>query len=167
MIKQEPWFIQERAVAFASLLLTKRKDGIVRAQTGTDTGIALLVEVVKDGKSALRFFGVQLVGSLDLPDVQGADGRALTHLPGEPSDATLPVCVFVIGVRKPEGLYRWVVEPVVADGRALLRRDGQPGWHVLDEAGVGRLIGRVEAWYDALQGDLMPKPRDGRAQADS
>jgi hypothetical protein len=167
MIKEAPWFVEERAVAFASLMLTKSNGVSVRAQTGTDRGIDLLVEVLKDGRSALRFFGVQLVGYLDLPDVREAEDRILSHLPGDAAEATLPICVFVIGVRKPEGMYRWVVEPVIEDGRALLRRGAEPDWQILDEAGAARLIRQVNDWYDALQGGLIPKRRNRRAKVDS
>jgi hypothetical protein len=148
MNKQEPWFIEERAVAFASLVLTSRKDVRVRAHAGADMAIDLLVEVLKDGKSALRFFGVQLVGYLDLPDIRHADERVLSHLSRSPSDS-IPICVFVIGVRKPEGIYRWVVEPIIEDGQPLLRRDGEPNWQALDETGVARLVDQVSDWYDA------------------
>jgi hypothetical protein len=156
MIKQNLWFVEERAVAFASLMLTTRKDVIVRAQAGDVRAIDLLVEVLKDGKSALRFFGVQMIGDLDLPDAKDADERVRSHLGKDPSEAMLPICVFVIGVRKPEGIYRWIVEPMIADGRALLRREGEPSWHILDEAGAVRLISQVNDWYDVLHGDLKP-----------
>jgi hypothetical protein len=167
MIKQEPWFVEERAVAFASLLLTKRHDVLVRSHTGADIAIDLLIEVLKDGKSALRFFGVQLVGSVDLPNSEDADKRVLSHHARDPSEATLPICVFVIGVRKPEGIYRWIIEPVVEDGRAKLRRGLEPSWQVLNEAGIDRLIDQVIDWYDALQGALRSKRPGRQAKADS
>jgi hypothetical protein len=167
MTKPEPWFIEERAFAFASLVLTKRNDVIVRAHAGADMAIDLLVEVLKDGKSTLRFFGVEMVASLDLPTVQNADERVLSHLARNPSEATLPLCVFVIGVRKPEGIYRWAVEPVVEDGRALLHRDVEAHWQTLDEAGAARLIHQVNTWYDALNGGPTPKPRGRHSKAES
>src|SRR5262245_38279170 len=139
MTKQEPWFIDERAFAFASLVLTKGHDVTVRPYAGHDMGIDLLAEILKDGKSALRFFGAQLVGYLDLPTIPNADERVLSHLGRDPFEAGLPLCVFVIGVRKPEGLYRWVVEPIVDRGRARLRphvftqREVQEKWQPLDD----------------------------------
>lgn len=166
MAKQDPWFIQERAVAFASLLLTKRNDVVVRPHAGTDRGIDLLVEILKDGKPSLRFFGVQLVGSIDLPDIQGADERIAACLPGNPSEATFPLCVFAIGVRKPEGIYRWVIAPVVDGGQAQLHQEGQADWQTLDAAGAARLIGQVNAWYDAFNGGTA-KSRDRHVQTES
>jgi hypothetical protein len=162
MTKQEPWFIKERAEAFAKLVLTEQHDLKIQSQAGADTATDLLVEVLKDGKSTLRFFGVQLVGGLDLPDMQAGDERVLAQRDGDLSEAMLPLCVFVIGVRKPEGIYRWVVEPVVEDGRALLHRNPEASWHPLDEAGVAELIGQVNAWYDALNGGPPPMARGPR-----
>jgi hypothetical protein len=129
--------------------------------------IDLLVEVLKAGKSALRFFGVQLAGTMDLPDSETADERILSHLRNGGSESMLPICAFVIGVRKPEGICRWIVEPVVEDGRALLRRDVEPAWQVLNEAGAARLIGQVNDWYDVLQGTLTPKRRGRQAKTSS
>jgi hypothetical protein len=120
----------------------------------------LLVEVLKDGNSALRFFGVQLVGYLDLPELSNADERILAHPLRERSEPTMPVCVFVIGVRKPEGIYRWLMEPIIDHGRALLRCDMESDWRPLDDAEVSRLIDRVSDWYDALQNELTPKKGD-------
>jgi hypothetical protein len=165
MTKQEPWFIEERAFAFASLVLTKRHDVAVRPYAGHDMAIDLLAEMLKDGKSTLRFLGAQLIGYLDLPVIQNADERVLSHLGRDPFEAGLPLCVFVIGVRKPEGLYRWVVEPIVDQGRAMLQpsvfteREVQAKWQPLDDAGAGRLIAQVNTYYDALSAAALPKAR--------
>lgn len=163
MTKQQPWFIEERAAAFAFLMLTTCKDVVVRAHAGTKIAIDLLVEVLKHGKSTSRSFGVQLVGYMDLPDMSQADERVLAHLPrGSPE--SMPICVFVIGVRKPEGIYRWVVEPVIEAGQARLIRVAEPNWQDLDEAGVARLIGQVNDWYDACSGDQLPNKWDPQAK---
>ena len=166
MIKQEPWFIEERAFAFASLVLTKRNDVAVRPYAGRDINIDLLVEVLKNRKSTMRFFGAQLIAEIDLPPIQDANNRVLSHLGRDPFEASLPVCVFLIGVRKPEGLYRWVVEPVVHDGRAMLQPDAKVHWQTLDEAGADRLIAQVNTWYDALNDGSPPKPRGRHSQTE-
>lgn len=70
MNKTEPWFVMERTKAFASLLLTTRKDLVIQPhQDDSDDGVDLLVEVIKDGKPTLRFFGVQLIGCTALPNI--------------------------------------------------------------------------------------------------
>jgi hypothetical protein len=157
MTKQDPWFFEERAVEFSSLLLTTRDDVKVQPHTGGDGPLELLAEVLQDGKPTLRFFGVKLIPYLDLPDIPEAEERVRSLLGRNSLDGALPLCVFVIGVRRPEGIYRWIVEPVVEDGRASLRRNGEPNWQPLDEAEVARLIDRVKNWYDVLNGDSPPK----------
>src|SRR5262249_2806070 len=108
MTKQRPWFFKERAEAFASLMLTTGNNATNRPQVnGPDRGTDLLVEILKDGKPTLRFFGVRLVAVMDLPEMKSADERALLHSEWDPHEAGLPICVFVIGVRKPEGVFRW------------------------------------------------------------
>jgi hypothetical protein len=172
MAKQEPWFIEERAFAFATLVLTKRNQVTVQRYAGPDMAIDLLVEILKDGKSTLRFFGAQLVGYLDLPTIQDADERVLSHFGRDRFEAGLPLCAFVIGVRKPEGLYRWVVEPVVEDGRAILQpqvftqREVEAQWQSLDDAGTSRLIAQVNAYYDALNAGSPPKPRGRKSKTE-
>jgi hypothetical protein len=161
MTKQEPWFIEERAFAFASLMLTACRDVVVHAHAGTDMAIDLLVEIRKKGKPP-RPFGVQMVGYMDLPDIRHAEERVLSHRAD-----SLPICVFVIGARKPEGVYRWIVEPVIEDGQAQLRQAAEPHWQVLDEAGAARLIDQVNVWYDARKSDFAPKGRGRQAKADS
>jgi hypothetical protein len=165
MTKQDPWFFEERAVAFAKLVLTKQHD--VRPYAGTDMAIDLLVQIGPATNSTRRLFGVQIVAFMDLPDIQDMDERVDSHLGRDPLEASLPICVFVIGVRKPEGIYRWVVEPVVEDGRALLRRDVEANWQPLDEAGAARLIGQVNAWYDARNGGSTSTPRARHSKAES
>ena len=53
MTKQDPWFFEERAVAFAKLVLTKGHD--VRPYAGTDMGIDLLVEIRATLRSERQF----------------------------------------------------------------------------------------------------------------
>ena len=154
-----------RGVCF--FLLADRHDVIVKAQTSADRAFDLLVEVLRDGKSTLRFFGVQLVADLDLPELQHANEVILSQWPGGVSEAAFPLCVFAIGVRQPEGLYRWTVEPVVEDGRARLQRDGEAHWQTLDEAGTARLIDQVNVWYDAVNGDSTPKTNGRRSKTKS
>jgi hypothetical protein len=141
-------------------MLTERDNVSVRSHANGDTGIELLAEILQGGKSTLRFFGVRIVALMDLPEIQNVDEQVRSHPGKEPVDASIPVCVFVVGVRKPEGVWRWLVEPVVQDGRALLRRDTEATWQTLNEAGAALLIDQVNAWYDALKGETTPQPRE-------
>lgn len=159
MAKQAPWFVEERGIAFVSLVLTKHHDVRVESYAGRDMAIDLRVEILKKGKPTLRFFGAQLVPFMDLPKMRNADERVLSHLGRDPFEAELPICVFVIGARKPEGIYRWIVEPVIKDGQALLNRNAEAKWQPLDEDNAGRLIAQVDAWYDVRNANSAPKTR--------
>jgi hypothetical protein len=154
MIKEAPWFFEVRAEAFVSLVLTKHNDVRVVPDAGPlgDMGLDLRIEILKGGKSLSRVFYAQLVPYLDLPERQTVEERVMSHgvtLKRTPEEEWAPMCVFAIGVRKPEGIYRWSMEPVVADGRASLRECLDANWQPLDEEGADRLIGQVNAWYDA------------------
>jgi hypothetical protein len=168
MTQEDPWFFEERAVAFASLVLTKRRDVLVGPHAGTDPAVDLLVAIRTAGHSTRRrLFGVRMVEYMDLPNIRDVDERVAAHFSGNHCEVRFPVCVFAIGVRKPEGIYRWVVEPVVEDGRALLRRDVEANWQSRDEPGAARLIDRVNAWYDALHGGPTPKTRGRRSKEEA
>jgi hypothetical protein len=177
MSNQDPWFFEVRAEAFVSLVLTKCNDVKILPYAGHDMGIDLLIDVLKNGKSSKRFFGAQLVPYMDLPSIHSADERVLGHtrnaLRSDSFEAELPICAFVIGVRKPEGIYRWSVEPVVEDGQAVLRpcpvsrRDVEKSWQTLDDAGAARLIGQVNAWYDARNGGSAPRTRGQHSKMES
>jgi hypothetical protein len=159
MKKQYPWFFMERACAFASLMLTTDHKVKVQRHTGRDVAINLLVEILKRGKSTLRFFGVQVIPYMDLPYIQNADEKVFFHRNRDKFEGGIPVCAFVIGVRNPEGIYRWVVEPLVDNNGARLNSDVDAYWQPLDEATATRLISQVNAWYDALNGNGTQKRR--------
>ncbi|MGH7173524.1 MAG: hypothetical protein ACRELG_24855 [Gemmataceae bacterium] len=50
MIAQQPWFLDERAIAFASLLLTNNAEVAFRPHaTERNEGLDLLVEILRNG----------------------------------------------------------------------------------------------------------------------
>src|SRR5690606_10814895 len=112
MAKQELGAMRERGEAYASLALTGHicysGPGLRRNRHGHRS-----FEILKEGEASGRFFCVQLANCMDLPSIQDADKFVLTHTGKDPFDLELPICVFVIGVRKPEGIYLWVIEPVI------------------------------------------------------
>lgn len=154
----DPWFYQDRAIAFAGLVLTQHGNVLIKPYAGQDLAVDLLVEILKNRKSTLRFFGVQIIADMDLPTVEEAEKRVLAHLDHNASEAALPLGVFAVGIRKPEGIYRWNVEPVVEDGRPLLRPNTRADWKPLDGEAAARLIAQVNLWYDALHEAQDPVP---------
>jgi len=172
MTKQDPWFFEVRAEAFVSLMLTKHNDVKVVPDTGPlhDMALNLRVEILKGGKSISRFFYAQLIAHLDLPDMQNVEAGVRSHgltLERNAVEELAPICVFVIGVRKPEGIYRWSVEPVIVDGQASLNECSKSNWQTLDEQGADRLISQVNAWYDARNGGSTPKSQCQHSKIES
>jgi hypothetical protein len=158
MTEQEPWFVQERAVAFASLILTEQDNVSVRHQDGSEA-MDLLAEVRLYGKSTLRFFGVKLLAAVNL-----ADAKAMALPPKAMEGVTLPVCIFVIGAAEPEGVWAWALEPVVEEAGAALRLCVLGDWQPLGRDTAAQVVKRVNAYYDALAGKQPARTR-GRASA--
>ena len=101
------------------------------------------------------------MASLDVPEVAQAERYVLSH-PKLAKGTSVPFCVFAIGVRGPEGRYRWVAEPVIEEGRAYLDTHPRPQWVDLNEEAAAALVRRVSEWYDALQATLTPNTPSGR-----
>lgn len=167
MTNQSLWFLEERARAFVSLLLTKNPEVALHPHAGREEELDFLVEVRRDDKSTLRFFGVQLVPFLDLPNPSTVDEEFSSNRDRQLRDVGLPLAIFVIGVRQPEGIYRWLVEPVVEEGHALLRYSESGAWQSLDEGAIARLIERVSTWYEALNGNSSTKALGRHAKKES
>jgi hypothetical protein len=172
MTKQDPWFFEVRAEAFVSLVLTKQNDVRVVPDAGPlgDMALDLRVEILKGGKSISRYFYAQMIPYLDLPDMESVESAVASHgltLERNPVEEWVPICVFAVGVRKPEGIYRWSLEPVVADGQASLRECPEANWQTLDEQGADRLIAQVNAWYDARNRDSTPKAQRRHSKTES
>ncbi|MGL4553389.1 MAG: hypothetical protein ACRC33_19655 [Gemmataceae bacterium] len=148
MTDQEPWFYTERAEAFASLALTEVRDVSVRPYAGTDMAIDLRVELLRGGKPTWQFIAVYLIPYLDQMPPDSADRCVPCSLGRDPVEAQWPVCAFLIEIRKLNGVFRWVREPAVRDGRAELIDGEKDSWHPIDTANITRLIEQAREWYD-------------------
>jgi hypothetical protein len=150
MSEKQPWYVEERALALASLCLTDRKDVVVQPTVHGEAGIDLLAEVLKDGAKTGRFFGVQVAGQIDLPALE-AINHDLQLGPRKPhSEFTIPLCAFLFDVRSNQGYYRWSVEPILGSGNPKLHLHANKAWARLDERAINAIVDQVAAWYDAL-----------------
>ena len=150
MNEKQPWFVEERATALASLLLTNRKDVVVQPARREDAGFDLLAEVLKNGVSAGRFFGVQVAGRLELPSVEAINRDFRSDGRNGHAEFAIPLCAFLFDVRNNQGVYRWLMEPVLEDGIPKLDRVGDTRWARLDERTVNTIVDQVAGWYEAL-----------------
>jgi hypothetical protein len=161
MAKKPPWYIEQRGQALAVLLLTDRSDLRIRSGDSSDAGPDLVVEITKDGRPTQRLFGVRLKGVTSSPSEKEAS-RLLAALPAAPeaSEFTFPVCGFLFDVKRNDGFYAWLVEPVVSG-------DGKPGLEPvadlramrLGAAEIDSIVDRVNRWYDALLVLLKGQPK--------
>ena len=151
MNDKQPWFVTERALALASLCLTSRKDVIVQLPQ-KNRHIDILAEVLHDGASRGRYFGVQVDGRVDLvrpSDIDMRRPRKKTH-----SKYSIPLCDFLFDVRSNDGFFRWIVEPLVADDQPKLSEKSESEWRPLSDDAIRRITTMVNVYYDALSVQL-------------
>jgi hypothetical protein len=154
MDKGQPWFVEERAIALASLLLTSRKDLVVTHVPAKDHEYDLLVELVKDHHPWARLFAVQVAGVLELPSVQDIEAKLRKVRPKPRQEYSLPLAAFLWDVRRNEGFFTWIVQPVIQNGAPKLDGISKQDWHKLDESAVNKIVEQVNAYYDALMDQL-------------
>ncbi len=152
---REPWFVEERSEALAGVLLTSRKDVLVRDERKNDSGLDFLVEIETSDPLSTQLFVVQVKGATS-SDPNDWMQKVSPLFRGLGSPIYLPVCVFVVNVRENEAFYAWVAEPQVEAKGATLRFHEAGIFHPLDPATVSDIIDRVKAWYQVLATQLMP-----------
>ncbi len=152
MNDKQPWFVEERATALASLLLTSRKDVLVHVPHSAESAgrIDLLAEVLKDKAAVGRFFCVEVIGRVDLPSIQEIRRTVRLGRKKHQCEYTSPFCVFLFDVRTNHGFYRWLAEPVVVGDEPTLNEQPDGQWLPLNEKVASELVDLVSAWYDAL-----------------
>jgi hypothetical protein len=151
MNDKQPWYVAERALALASLMLTSRKDVVVRPPMGgADDGIDILAEIRRGKAAGGRFFGVQVIGRAELPGLAEIRKRFRAERKKTHAEYTMPVCAFLFDVRTNAGYYRWLVEPVTSDDDAALNGKQDSEWAPLNEKAANQIVDRVGEWYETL-----------------
>ena len=148
----EKWFIEERAKAIAVVLLTRRADLTVHEVT-QDSGLDLVVEIVKSRRSRMRRFGVLLRGALSVVDEGQANKILRPFVQGfqQSKPPSFPACLFFFTMEDDQGYYTWLTEPLVAAGsRPVLRVHDSADCKRLTNASLDHIVQSVNRWYDAL-----------------
>lgn len=151
----EPWFVEERSLALAGLLLSSRNDVHIRVEHMQDSGLDFLVQIDADDPLSTQLFGVQVKGTMTskqsdwLPNVKQL-------FRGSGSPIYMPVCVFVVNIRDNTAFYAWIAEPQVEAKGATLRLHEAGDFQPLDPAAVSDIVDRVKTWYAVLPKQLMP-----------
>jgi hypothetical protein len=151
---KEPWYVLDRSEALAGLLLTSRQDVRVVSEQKKDDGVDFLVEVGAHEGPPSQLLVVQVKGTSTSDWKEWLVGAQNLFTPGPPP-SYLPACIFLVNVRENQLLYAWLAEPVIEKETARLRLLPKTDFRALDEAAVGEIVQRVNAWYDVLHKQLV------------
>lgn len=168
---QRAALIEKRARALAMMLLTRRADLLIE-EVKDDIGLDYVVRFHTEGKDGLRELGIGLHGAWEAVTKDQADKvlrPSLEQMKGY-GPFLRPVCLFFFTMQDDGAWYTWVAEPVEsADRKALLRVRDEADCRQLDKRALKDIIGRVDAWYDAVFPSLVVngpgRDKGGRKQA--
>jgi hypothetical protein len=150
MSAPQPWYLTKRAEALAVVHLARR--GELRVERNVfDHGPNLLVSILREGAFTGRQFGVELKARTSSARPPRMDAASLRRERERYQDMPFPVVLFLFVMMDDGGFYRWIVEPRVEDGAAGLNRDTGFSFEALTETALERIVGAVNAWYDARE----------------
>lgn len=149
-------FISERARALATVILTRRGD-LTIVDTKRDTGLDLHVHIEREDKPMRLTFGVLLRGILSSTTTEGANkvlGPTMGQFRGM-RKFTYPVCLFFFAMREGQAFFSWLAEPVLNGGAPKLVHHQAANCVPLTNELLDEIVGRVIAWYDAVEALLI------------
>ena len=140
----------------ANVILTRRDDLRV-GETKDQTGLDMHVYVGREDKPMRLVFGVLLRG---VPSPTTADQANEVLVPTMGffqglRKFTYPVCLFFFTVREEQAFFSWLAEPVVNGDDPKLVHHTQANCVELTDALLADVVGRVVAWYDAVESVLI------------
>lgn len=150
MMRDMGEFFERRAESLAIVYLTRRDDLVVNRVVSPSGAADFLVEVMREGESTGRVFGVRVRAFEHA--VERAD-ELMVPLGGAAaavSDAPMPYCAFVFTMQDDRGYFSWLKEPATTSRSGPgLKAVREARWRKLDDGGMDRLVASVNAWYDA------------------
>lgn len=149
-------FLEERARALATIVLTRRDDLVVR-ETKSETGLDLHVSVVREDKPMRLTFGVLLRSVISSVTAQEADkllGPTMGQFQGM-RKFTYPVCLLFFSMREDRAFFSWLAEPVVAGGVPKLVHRVRADCAELTDETLNNAVERIVEWYDAVEAVLI------------
>ena len=152
-INKDPWFVEQRSEALATLLLSRRDDVVVREVDKHDSGVDLTVLLREDNEITPKYFVVQIKGTTDLEGREWMKG--VSHLFAfEEKQHYVPSCIFVVDVRANKIVYSWIAEPSTVDDKAVLKLHNIGNYRDLTLEEVDKIVQQVRDWYDVLSKNL-------------
>jgi len=150
MIGNEPGLIERRAEQLAVVYLTRRKDLDVSVLPEHDN-VDILVTIRGHRRDTGRRFGVDVEAMT--PGTAGAIEAHGTHIRRTASGKvqTFPVCAMMVDVVRNAAFWRWLREPVLEKGQALLlshSEDPPSLFRELTASELNMIVDLVNRWYD-------------------
>lgn len=149
--------VVERAYNLAVVYLTRNPNLIVTRNDGIK-GTDLHVGILQNGRFAGRVFGVEVKASVnEAPFTSRGYHKLPSHMVSiqDFRDTPFPVCLFFFTMMDDKAYFKWIVEPIVEDGKATLRLHEENMLEALDNAQLDELVSRVEEWYDVRSALLV------------
>ncbi|HEX5270578.1 MAG TPA: hypothetical protein VFW33_08840 [Gemmataceae bacterium] len=140
----------------ANVILTRRDDLRV-VETKDQTGLDMHVYVDREDKPMRLVFGVLLRG-VPSPTTADEANKVLVPTMGFFQGLrkfTYPVCLFFFTVREEQAFFSWLAEPVVNGEGPKLVHHTKANCVELTDALLADVVGRVVAWYDAVESVLI------------
>jgi hypothetical protein len=148
-------FIAERVKDLAVMYLTRRNDLEVKWQDKGQEWIHCIVEIKGKDNPARRVFGVELRGTMS--PVTDDHANKVLH----PSmqnmlrrgEFPFPACLLYFTMENNEGRFTWIAEPVLEDGKPVLRYHGEADTKKFDKGALDNIIEQINKWFDAMDAD--------------
>jgi hypothetical protein len=157
----QPWYVEMRAQAHAVLRLTARSGLQVTLRPSAD-GVDFLLTLAADGEVSGRHVGVVVKPRVSESEVPRLTPRSVRRERSQFADAVFPVCMVSFSPVGEQGYFRWIIEPSVESGVAVLGYAARTHFEPLTNDVVDRLVHDVSAWYDARRDGASARSRGAR-----
>jgi hypothetical protein len=152
------WFLADRALALAFVLLTRRDDLDVK-ETKEENDLDYTVDIKTAEDVGKRPFGVYVAATMSPVTLEAANKQLKPVLADIQTVGPFPfpVCVFFFTVKDDQGYYTWVYEPVVTeDGQPRLKPRVEAACRELGNESLEAIVSAVKRWYDAFYSTITP-----------
>ena len=178
MVATEPWFIGDRAIALATMYLTRRQDLEILpvVARGHDSSDDIRVELRSQSNAFPVHFLVKVKGVLRSGPRPGRSNGVfpVRYTRQELEYQGIPVCVFLFTVDDEQGYYRWLYEPVIAEQKngvlqldqsleSVSSKDRESlqvvilnKFERLDNDAIDKMVHDVAEWYKVARSPMHP-----------
>ncbi len=148
-------FIAERVRDLAVMYLTRRNDLEVKWQDNSEEWIDCIVGIKGKEKPSQRVFGVELRGTMSHVTDDHANKVLYPSMQNllRRGEFPFPVCLLYFTMENNEGRFTWIAEPVLAEGKPVLKYHGKANTKKFDKKVLDELVEKINKWFDAMPED--------------